>query len=92
MHAAWLGGHGRPVGAQSVRGSHTRTMAAAHCMTGARTQEGVQCISDANIRHGRQTKGKLAVQRHAAQVGRRVRGELKRIESQLVDVRLLPDN
>jgi hypothetical protein len=60
--------------------------------TGPRTQEGLQHISDANIRHGRQTKDKLAAQRHAAKVGRRVRGELKRIESQLTDAGLMPDD
>ena len=47
---------------------------------GPRNQEGVQRISDANIKHGRQTNDKLAAQRHAAKVGRRVTGELKRIE------------
>ena len=71
-------------------------MGAARCMgglypTGARTQEGLQRISDANIRHGRQTKDKLAAQRQAAKVGRRVRGELKRIERQIVDAGLMPD-
>jgi putative transposase len=54
-----------------------------------RTQEGVQHISDANIKQGRQTKDKLAAQRRAAEVGRRVRGELKRIERQIVDPILL---
>ena len=57
-----------------------------------RTQEGLQRISDANIRHGRQTKDKLAAQRRAAEVGRRVRGELKRIERQIVDAGLMPDD
>jgi hypothetical protein len=51
-----------------------------------------QRISDGNIRHRRQTKDKLAAQHHAAMVGRRVRGELKRIEVQLVDARLMPDD
>ena len=60
--------------------------------TGARTQRGVQRISDANLKHGRQTKDKLAARRHAAKVGRRVRGELKRIEQQIVDAGLMPDN
>ena len=59
--------------------------------TGARTQEGLQRISEANLKHGRQTKDKLAAQRHAAKVGRRVRGELKRIERQIVDAGLMPD-
>ena len=40
-----------------------------------RTSEGLQRISEANIKHGRQTKDKLAAQRHAAKVGRRVMGE-----------------
>ena len=56
-----------------------------------RTSEGLQRISEANIKHGRQTKDKLAAQRHAAKVGRRVRGELKRIERQIVDAGLMPD-
>ena len=60
--------------------------------TGARTPEGLQRISEANIKHGRQTKDKLAAQRHAAKVGRRVMGELKRIERQIVDAGLMPDN
>ena len=60
--------------------------------TGARTLEGLQRISEANLKHGRQTKDKLAAQRHAAKVGRRVRGELKRIEGQLLDAGLMPDS
>ena len=60
--------------------------------TGARTQQGLQRISDANIRHGRQTKDKLAAQRHAAKVGRQVRGELKRIEQRIVDAGLMPED
>ena len=59
--------------------------------TGGRTPEGLQRISEANIKHGQQTKNKLAAQRHAAKVGRRVLGELKRLESQLVDAGLMPD-
>ena len=60
--------------------------------TGAQTPEGLQRISDANLKHGRQTKDKLAAQRHAAKVGRRVLGELTRIEGQLVDAGLMPDD
>jgi hypothetical protein len=58
--------------------------------TGARNQEGLQRISEANLKHGRQTKDKLAAQRHAAEVGRRVMGELKRIEGQIVDAGRIP--
>ena len=57
--------------------------------TGARTQEGLQRISEANLRHGRQTKDKLAAQRHAAKVGRRVMGELKRIKGRLVYAKIV---
>ena len=60
--------------------------------TGARTQEGLQRISEANLKHGRQTKDKLAAQRHAAKVGRRVLGELKRLERQLKNAGLMPDD
>ena len=59
--------------------------------TGARTPEGLQRISEANLKHGRQTKDKLAAQRHAAKVGRRVLGELKQLEGRLVDAGLMPD-
>ena len=59
--------------------------------TGARTPEGLQRISEANLKHGRQTKDKLAAQKHAADVGRRVMVELKRIEQQIVDAGLMPD-
>ena len=52
---------------------------------GTRTPEGLQRISEANLKHGRLTKDKLAAKRHAAEVGRRVMGELKRIERQLMD-------
>jgi hypothetical protein len=59
--------------------------------TGARTPEGLQRISEANLKHGRQTKDKLVAQRHAAKVGRRVMSELKRLEKQIVDAGLMPD-
>jgi hypothetical protein len=59
--------------------------------TGARTLEGLQRISEANFKHGRHTKEKLAVQRHSAVVGRRVRAELKRIEARLIAAGLMPD-
>ena len=58
--------------------------------TEPRVQCGLQRISEANLKHGRQTKAKLEAQRHAAMVGRRVMGELKRLERQLVDAGLVP--
>ena len=59
---------------------------------GTRTPEGLQRISEANLKRGRQTKDKLAAQRHAAKVGRRVQGELTLLERQLVDAGLMPDD
>ena len=58
--------------------------------TGPRTQRGLQRISEANLKHGRQTKDKLAAQRHAAEVGRRVTAELKRLEQQIIGAGLMP--
>ena len=60
--------------------------------TGPRTQRGLQRISEANLKHGRQTKDKLAVQHQAAEVGRRVMGELKRLEQRIVDAGSIPDD
>ena len=59
--------------------------------TGARTLDGLKRISEANLKHGRRTKEKLAANRHSADVGRRVRAELKRIEAQLINAGLMPD-
>jgi len=59
--------------------------------TGARTLEGLKRISEANLKHGRRTKDKLAANRHSADVGRKVRAELKRIEAQIIDAGLMPD-
>ena len=58
--------------------------------TGPGTQRGLERISEANLKHGRQTKDKLAAQRHAAEVGRRVMGELKRLEQQIIGAGLMP--
>ena len=58
--------------------------------TGPRTQRGLQRISEANLKHGRQTKDKLAAQHHAAKVGRRVTAELKRLENAIIDAGLMP--
>ena len=41
---------------------------------------------------GLKIKEKLAAQRHATKVGRRVVGELKRIERQIVDAAFMPDD
>ena len=59
--------------------------------TGPKTQRGLKRILEANIKHGRQTKDKLAAQRHAAKVGRRVMGKLKQLERRLEDAGLMPD-
>ena len=51
--------------------------------SGAKTAGGLKKISDANLKHGRYKKDKLEAQRNAAQVGRKVMAELKRIENKL---------
>ena len=61
----------RPAGVQPVRGPHTSAMDSARYVgrsTGSKTQRSLQCISEANLKHGRQTKDKLAAQRHLADV------------------------
>ena len=55
------------------------------------TQMGLKRISEANLKHGRRTKEKLAANRHSADVGRKVRAELKRIETRLINAGLMPD-
>ena len=68
-------------------------MGAARCLwvlNWPKTQRGLQRMSDTNLKHGRQTKDKLTAHRHAAQVGRRVMGELKWIEQQILDAGLMP--
>ena len=57
--------------------------------TGARTAEGIQRISDANLKHGHYTKEKLLRKRRTAEVGRKVRAELKIIERRLISAGLL---
>ena len=50
---------------------------------GVKTTDGLKKISDANLKQGKYTKDKLEAQRYAAEVGRRVLAELKRIEQYL---------
>ena len=47
--------------------------------TGTKTPEGLKRISEANLKHGRMTKDKLAIQRQIAAVSRSLRSEIKRI-------------
>ena len=82
---------GHSVPESPVQAQRTLTAAVAG-QTSPRNREDLQRISDANIRHGRQTKDKLAAQRHAAKVGRRVMSELKRVEQKIVDAGLMPDD
>ena len=90
---------GQRCGAKTRRGTACQRAAYKHngrCAlhggrsTGPRTQRGLQRISEANLKHGRQTKDKLAAQRHAAEVGRRVMVELKQIENAIIDAGLMP--
>ena len=57
--------------------------------TGARTPEGLQRISEANLKHGRNTKENILAHRNAAKVGREVRSELKNLELKLLSLGLL---
>ena len=49
--------------------------------TEARTPEGLQQISEVNLKHGMMTKEKLATQRLLASVSRSLRAEIKRFET-----------
>ena len=57
--------------------------------TGARTPEGLQSISAANLKHGRFTKEKMEAQRKRGEVGRRVLAEIKQIEAELLAADLI---
>ena len=57
--------------------------------TGARTPEGLQRISAANLKHGRYTKDKLERQRRAAEAGRECKAKLKIIKQRLISAGLL---
>ena len=52
--------------------------------SGARTPEGLQRISAANLKHGRYTKDKREKKRRAAEVGRACKAKLKIIEQRLI--------
>ena len=89
---------GERCGAKTRRGTECQRPANKHnkrCSlhggrsTGARTPEGLQRISEANLRHGRFTKDKLERQRRAAEVGRQVRAKIRRIEQRLLEAGLL---
>ena len=53
--------------------------------TGPKSIEGLQRISEANLKHGRFTKDRLERQRHAAKVGRECAAKLKIIEQSLIN-------
>ncbi len=56
--------------------------------TGAKTSDGLQRISAANLKHGRSSKEKIEAQKKAAAVGRKVKGELKKLEFHLINAGL----
>ena len=93
--ASWPG---ERCGAKTRRGTECQRPAFKHngrCglhggkSTGARTPEGLQRISAANLKHGRYTKDKLERQRRAAEVGRKVKAELTNIKQRLIAAGLL---
>ena len=89
---------GERCGAKTRRGTECQRPAYKHngrcglhggLSTGAKTAEGLQRISAANLRHGRFTKDKLERQRRAAKVGRACKAKLKIIEQRLIAAGLL---
>ena len=79
--------------AQRARGPPISEMGAVGCTgglsSGARTPEGLQRISAANLKHGRYTKDKLERQRRAAEAGRECKAKLKIIKQRLISAGLL---
>ena len=60
--------------------------------TGPKTEDGIARLTAARTTHGKYTKDKRAEAKRRAETGRRVRGELKRIEQRIVDAGLMPDD
>ena len=60
--------------------------------TGPKTEDGLARLTAARTTHGKYTKDKRAEAKRRAETGRRVRGELKRIEQRIVDAGLMPDD
>jgi len=58
--------------------------------TGARTIAGLQRLSDAQLRHGKYTKTELTRAKYRAEIGRRVRGQLKRLAQEIENAGLMP--
>ena len=83
-------------GAQLVREPRTSTMVAAPRRGPSSPALGLQRAYSASQRLISSTGGRrrpsLEAQRHAAKVERRVLGELKRLERQLEDAGLMPDD
>ena len=89
---------GERCGAKTRRGTECQRPAYKHngrcglhggLSTGARTPEGLERISAANLKHGRYTKDKLERQRRAASVGRECKAKIKIIEQRLIAAGLL---
>ena len=59
---------------------------------GPRTKEGLARLTAARTTHGKYTKKKRGIAKQQAEIGRRVMGELKRLEQQIVDAGLMPDD
>ncbi len=58
--------------------------------TGARTIVRRQRLTDAQARHGKYTETELARAKHRAKIGRRVRGQLKRLAQEIENAGLMP--
>ena len=53
--------------------------------TGAKTQAGRDKLAQLHLKHGRYTKEKRAAARKRADLGRKVRAEIKQIEANLIE-------
>ena len=91
---------GKRCGAKTRRGTECQRPAHKHngrcslhggLSSGARTPEGLERISEANLRHGRYTKDRLERKRRAAKVGRECKAKLKIMEQRLIAAGLLED-
>jgi hypothetical protein len=82
---------GAPCQRPALRGK-TRCQFHGGRSTGPTTKVGLQRISAAQMKHGKYTKTELAKAKRRAETGRRILAELKRIEGQIMELGLMPDD
>ena len=60
--------------------------------SGATTLAGLKRLAATQLKHGKFTKTELAKAKRRAETGRRILAELKRIEGQIMELGLMPDD